>query len=58
MLYCNQPHIKTKKTKRGWHVLKLKKAKNFNLKLKLITSFDVNNINSKWWGTKAIYVLQ
>jgi len=48
-------NIKFKKYKWESHVLEIKKSKNFKLNLKLITSFDLNNINPTWWGTKAIY---
>ncbi len=48
-------NAKRSRTNKNWHVLTIKKAKKFKLGLKLITSFDLHEINSKWWGTKAIY---
>jgi len=48
------------KTEKGiWEpYLILKKAKNFNLGLKLISSLDVNKINLDWWGTKSVYIIK
>lgn len=51
-------NIKAIKSKKEWHVLRIKKVKNLNLKLKLITSFNTNDINKEWWGTKAIYIMK
>lgn len=48
-------NISSKKAPKGWHVLNMTKGKNFKLKLRLISSFDLNNVYPKWWGTKAIY---
>ena len=38
--------------------ISLRKAQNLNLKLKLITSFDLYQINNNWWGTKAIFTIK
>jgi|TARA_B100002003_G_C14102527_1_gene530259 ubiquinone/menaquinone biosynthesis C-methylase UbiE len=46
------------KSNQNWHVLTIKNTGKLDLKLKLITSFDINEINKKWWGTKAIYILE
>ena len=45
---------KTKTNKLGY--LFLKKSKSLKLNLKLVNYFDLNKINKKWWGVKAIYI--
>jgi ubiquinone/menaquinone biosynthesis C-methylase UbiE len=41
--------------RRNWHYAILKRAKRFNLGLRLIHSFDLNKIHGRWFGSKAIY---
>ncbi|MBD3252812.1 methyltransferase domain-containing protein [Candidatus Pacearchaeota archaeon] len=53
-------NIKIKKGKWGkdCSVLIMKKSENFKLNLKLVNFLDLNQINSKWWGTKAVFVVR
>lgn len=51
------PTLKENRYKRG-PMLEMKKAKKLNLKLKLAYALNLNNICSRWWGTKSIYALE
>lgn len=49
-------NISIKKSKgKWWHYIIMKKANNFDLKLKLIKSINLEAISSKFWGKKVIY---
>ncbi|MAG01820.1 hypothetical protein CMI42_00635 [Candidatus Pacearchaeota archaeon] len=47
--------IKIKKSPREWHVLIMKKSKNFRFNLELINFINLNKICKSWWGTKSVY---
>ncbi len=54
-------NIQVKKSKnRPWHYIVMKKAKNFDLKLKLIKSINLEEIapSPVFWGTKSVYVVK
>jgi len=52
----NFKNIKIKKSQgRDWHYIIMKKAKGFDLKLKLVKSISLENKTKKLWGEKVIF---
>ena|SRR3989344_1540081 len=54
-------NIQVKKSKnRPWHYLVMRKAKNFDLKFKLIKSINLEEIAPSpiFWGTKSVYIVK